>query len=210
MSNPFDGQPADTIALTSSLPAIKDPVHIVRQRWGLLRRRRGPTNRAPGVDGTVGGPSALIGRRRQRSRYRRPLNHRPAQYGRINVIDSSSEFRRCASTGSASSSTVTPAGNNKGIFLDPDSYKATIGGVNAADRNVIANNSFEGLDIDGADEADVLGNYFGVDPDGATRAANGKNVEITDTIAFDANDNEVGTTVEGAAVTTQAAMGAAT
>jgi hypothetical protein len=97
--------------------------------------------------------------------------------------------------------------NNKGIFLDPDSNSATIGGVNAADRNVIANNSFEGLDIEGADEADILGNYFGVKPDGATRAANGKNIEITDTIAFEANGDEVGTTVEGAAVTTQACDG---
>ena len=54
---------------------------------------------------------------------------------------------------------------------------------------------------------DILGNYFGVKPDGATQAANGKNVEITDTIAFKANNDQVGTTVEGAAATTQACDG---
>ncbi len=59
--------------------------------------------------------------------------------------------------------------NTKGIYIDPDSNGATIGGTAAADRNVIANNGFEGLDIEGADNADVLGNYFGVKPDGDDR-----------------------------------------
>jgi CSLREA domain-containing protein len=120
----------------------------------------------------------------------------------VNVINSSEEFEARADwlgvklDGSAGA-------NNKGIFLDPDSNGATIGGKEAADRNVFANNSFEGLDIEGADNADVLGNYFGVKPDGATQAANGKNIEITDTIAFEANGDEVGTTVEGASATSQ-------
>jgi CSLREA domain-containing protein len=116
----------------------------------------------------------------------------------INVINSSEEFDARGNwigvklDGSAGA-------NNKGIFLDPDSNEALIGGEAEAARNVFANNSFEGLDIEGADNADVLGNYFGVKPDGATVAANGKNIEITDTVAFEANGNEVGTTVASGA-----------
>jgi CSLREA domain-containing protein len=112
----------------------------------------------------------------------------------INVINGSEEFEARGDwigvklDGSAGA-------NNKGIFIDPDSNVATIGGTTDADRNVIANNSFEGLDIEGADDANVLGNYFGVKPDGTTAAANAKDIEITDTVAFEANGNEVGTTV---------------
>jgi CSLREA domain-containing protein len=112
----------------------------------------------------------------------------------INVINSSAEFEARADWIGAKLDGSAGA-NNKGIFLDPDSNGATIGGKETADRNVFANNFFEGLDIEGADDADVLGNYFGVKPDGATQAANGKNIEITDTVAFEATGNEVGTTV---------------
>lgn len=124
----------------------------------------------------------------------------------INVINSSEEFEARADwigvklDGSAGA-------NNRGVFIDPNSNDATIGGKEAADRNVFANNSFEGLDIEGADDADVLGNYFGVKPDGTTAAANAKDIEITDTVAFEANGNEVGTTVEGVPLTTTACDG---
>ena len=69
----------------------------------------------------------------------------------------------------------------------------------ATERNVFADNATEGLDIEGADNADVHGNYFGVKPDGSTPAANGKNIEITDTVAFTATGNEVGGTITGPA-----------
>jgi CSLREA domain-containing protein len=124
----------------------------------------------------------------------------------VNVINGSEEFEARADwlgvklDGSAGA-------NNKGIFIDPESNGATIGGKADAERNVFANNSFEGLDIEGADNADVLGNYFGVKPDGVTAAANAKNIEITDTFAFEANGNEVGTTIEGAALSTVACDG---
>ena len=90
------------------------------------------------------------------------------------------------------------SGSNTGIWLDPESDNATIGSTTAGQGNVFVNNAAEGLDIEGASNADVLGNYFGVKADGATVAANGKNIEITDANGFEATDNEVGTKVEGA------------
>lgn len=118
----------------------------------------------------------------------------------INVINSSEEFEARGNWIGVKLD-GTAGANNKGIFIDPDSNGATIGGATESARNVFANNSFEGLDIEGADNADVLGNYFGVKPDGITAAGNAKDIEITDTVAFEATGNEVGATIEGAALT---------
>ena len=77
------------------------------------------------------------------------------------------------------------AGGNlaAGIFIDPDSNGAAIGGTNLGQRNVISNNG-TGLDILGADDAVIRGNFFGVTPDGATAAGNtNKDIEITDSTA---------------------------
>ena len=93
------------------------------------------------------------------------------------------------------------SGSNTGIWLDPESDKAIIGGTAAGQGNVFVNNAAEGLDIEGASETEAaMGNYFGVKADGVTKAANGKDIEITDTAALSpATDNEVGDTVSGAA-----------
>lgn len=92
----------------------------------------------------------------------------------------------------------TDGGNDVGIFVGPGSDDAVVGGVEAADRNVIANNANEGLDIEGASGATILGNYFGVSPDGATAAGNAVNIEVSDSTAgagFPAVGTEIGRAV---------------
>lgn len=194
-SNPFDGKTGDTIVIASSLPTITDAVHIdgdsagqcttsAASQLGPCAEVSGPASGSAlvaeadaveidglAITGVTGAGAAAI----------RAFNGAQGLVLRDNWVGVKLD-------GSAGA-------NNKGIYLDPDSNGATIGGTAAADRNVIANNSFEGLDIEGADNADVLGNYFGVKPDGTTPAANPKNIEITDTVAFEATGNEVGTTV---------------
>jgi len=199
----FSGQVADSIALGSSLPAIEFPLTIDGDAGGVggqcateagvpgpCAEITGPTGAAAlvvedadnvaieglAVTGQTGGGSAVI-----------------------DVIDSSEEFK-AADNWLGVRLDGTSSGNTKGIYLDPGSDKAVIGGVNAGERNVIANSGFEGLDLEGASEAVIQGNYFGVAPDGVTAAPNSKNIEITDTVAFEATDNEVGATVEGAAL----------
>lgn len=199
-ANPFDGQLVDTIALTlGSLPLIIDPVHIDGDSAGQCTTQSGQAGPCAGVSGPAAGSAFFV----------------EADGVEIDGL----AITGAAGTGGSSAIQLTngaasfvardnwlgvkldgsAGANSKGIFLDPNSNGATIGGTAAADRNVFANNSFEGLDIEGADNADVLGNYFGVKPDGSTQAANGKNVEITDTVAFEANGDEVGTTVASAA-----------
>jgi hypothetical protein len=195
-SNPFDGQGTDTIALTlGSLPLIIDPVHIDGDSSGQCTTQAGQAGPCAGVNGPAAGSAFTV---EADAVEIDGLAITGAASGggsaAINVINGSEGF--IARDNWLGVKLDGNAGaNSKGIFLDPNSNGATIGGTGVADRNVFANNSFEGLDVEGADNADVLGNYFGVKPDGATQAANGKNIEITDTVAFEATGNEVGTTV---------------
>jgi hypothetical protein len=102
----------------------------------------------------------------------------------------------------------TAGANTRGIFLDPESDGAIIGGLTPEARNVIANSTNEGLDIQGASLAKVLGNYIGVGPDGATAAPNGKNVEVTSSAAQKAVGNEIGGELSPQAAGTQSCDGA--
>lgn len=203
----FNGGPGDTIVLESALPNIVGPM--------LIDGDGVNDSRCPNVTFSINGPCVEVSG---------PNASTPAlvvdnadgvtveglsitgSRTAINVIDSSSSFVAHGNWLGVKLDGA-PGGNTTGIFLDPDSNGATIGGTAAADRNVFGNNAAEGLDIAGADNADVLGNYFGVKPDGATQVANGKNIEITDTVAFEANGDEVGATVEGASATSQACDG---
>jgi CSLREA domain-containing protein len=100
--------------------------------------------------------------------------------------------------------------NGIGIFLDPGSDDATIGGLTAADRNVIGGNSVIGLDLEGVSGATIQGNYLGVTPQGDEAAPNPTNIEITDSTSgsgFPAENNEIGETIEGAALTSNACDG---
>jgi hypothetical protein len=92
--------------------------------------------------------------------------------------------------------------NATGIFLDPESDFAFIGGPNEGERNVISGNT-QGIDILGGSENSISGNYIGVKPDGTTPAPNTESVEITDSTAsggIPAVANEVGTQLSEPAI----------
>jgi hypothetical protein len=106
--------------------------------------------------------------------------------------------------------TGVPSGNGTGIFIDPESDGATIGGPEDDERNLIGKSSSVGLDIDGASDASIQGNYFGVTPKGDVAAANATNIKITDSTSgsgFPAENNEIGSTIKGAALTSDACDG---
>ena len=206
----FDGGIADTITIVTSLPAIKFPLLIDGDAGGVggqCDTAAGVKGPCVGVDGPSGG-SALTVEDANGVKIEGLAMTGAAGAGAaaINVINSSESFE-ARDNWLGVKLDGTSAGNNRGIYLDPNSNNATIGGKAAADRNVFANSSFEGLDIEGASNADVLGNYFGVKPDGVTVAANAKNIEITDRNTFKAIGNEVGTKIEGAAFTSSVCDG---
>jgi CSLREA domain-containing protein len=202
----FDGQIADTIAPAMVLPPLSSPVAL----------NAGTCLTAAGVNGPcagVNGPSGEVG---------------------LEVTADGSSISGLSLTGlsfaiviGSSSSNVTVQGNwigvkldgtagantNFGIFIDPNSDGATIGGTETVQRNVVANTAGTGLDLEGASEATIQGNYFGVGVDGETPMSNGKNIEITGRLGFipsediEAEENEVGATIEGATLTSAACDG---
>jgi CSLREA domain-containing protein len=189
----FNGQLADTITLGSLLPPIANPVGI---NAGLCATQAGQSGPCAGIEASA--LSYGLSVEDTNTVEISGLAITGATTG-IRVVNSSKSFVARNNWLGLKLDGTNGSGSNTGIWLDPDSNEATIGGVLAAQGNVFVNNSFEGLDIEGADSAKVLGNYFGVKADGVTQAANGKNIEITDTDAFSATNNEVGTTISGAA-----------
>lgn len=197
----FDGQLADTITLGSSLPAIKDPAKVI---GGDCFGEDGPDKPCAGVDGPSAASAFTV--ENANGVEIEGMAVTGAQTG-VNVIDSSEKFTArndwfgVKLDGSA-------GGNTTGVFLDPDSDLATIGGTEASQRNVFANNAANGLDVLGADGTLIEGNYFGVDPDGNTHAANNKDIEVTDSAGgFTATDTEIGATIGGAALASTACDG---
>jgi CSLREA domain-containing protein len=169
----FNGEPADTIALGSPLPITK-PIAIVGGTCEPLENIDGPCAGVSGPSGNFGiqvdnADESLIS----------GLAVTGALTG-IDVIDSSQEFKAVRNWLGVKLD-GTAGADNTGLFLDPDSDRATIG--EPGEGNVISGNNNEGLDLEGASEATIEGNYFGVAPDGSTQVANGKDIEITDSTA---------------------------
>jgi Periplasmic copper-binding protein (NosD) len=198
----FNGQLADTIAITLGELQITDEVTIDGDNGAQCVTEATVSGPCVGVSGSVG----------------------------LDVLSEDVEIKGLAITGAGigiavlNESTGFTATNNwlgvkldgsagantTGIFIDPGSDFASIGGTNAAERNVFANNSNEGLDVEGASEAVIRGNYFGVAPNGATAAPNSKNIEVTDSTAgggFAAEGNQIGRTIEGAELASAACDG---
>ncbi len=189
----FNGQLADTITLGSLLPPITNPVEI---NAGSCPTQAGQSGPCAGIEASAlsyglsvenTDTVAIAG-----------LAITGATTG-IRVVNSSKSFVARNNWLGEKLDGASGSGANTGIWLDPESDNATIGSTTAGQGNVFVNSAAEGLDIEGADNADVLGNYFGVKADGVTKAANGKNIEITDTALIAATGNEVGTTISGAA-----------
>ncbi len=206
----FDGQLADTITLGSSLPAIKDPVSVL---GGDCFGEDGPDAPCAGTKGPSGATALTV--EDANGVVIEGLAITGAQFG-IDVVGGSEGFVARNDWIGLNLSAAKEA-NLTGIFLDPGSDGATIGGLAASERNVIAGNEGDGLDLNGASDATIQGNYFGVDPPGpvglpggSQQIANGKDIEITDSTSgggVKAENNEVGATTEGSALTSPACDG---
>jgi CSLREA domain-containing protein len=198
----FNGEVAtDTIAIGSALPTIADGLDISGGRCDLAGAVKGP---CVGVAGPGAGFSLQVDADNVSIR---GLALTGALAG-INVINESQNFVAqndwlgLKLDGSESANAI-------GIFIDPGSDLATIGGTSEEDRNVFGNNT-QGLDLQGASGAQIQGNYFGVKADGVTAAPNNEDLEITDSTAsggFAAEGNEIGAAVGEPALATDACDG---
>lgn len=202
--DPFNGQLADTVELTSPLPAIKAPISLIAAgNCPLLSMSI--QEPCAGVSGPAGSSGITVEADGVTITH---LSITGARTG-IDVVDESQDFAALGSwIGVKLDGSAGP--NGTGIFIGPGSDGATIGGANPGERNVIAGNDDEGLDIEGASDAAIRGNYFGVAGDGTTRMENATNIEITDSTTgggFAAEDNEIGATIKGAPLISEACDG---
>ena len=92
----------------------------------------------------------------------------------------------------------TPGPLQTGVVFGPGSDRARVGQPSEGQGNLFANNGAAGLVLFGASEARVLGNHFGVGPDGSTPAPNGEDIEVASDASgeTDAVGNEIGTRVK--------------
>lgn len=199
----FDGQVAGTIVLGKTLPPIVDPGSINGKECSTAAGVNGP---CVGINGPSAGPALTV------------ENSEGFEIWGLAVtgaktgvqVDGSLRFKARASwfgvklDGSAGANTT-------GVLVDPGSNEALIGGEGPERGNVFANSSEDGLDIHGARNVRVLGNFFGVEKDGVTQAANKKDIEISgeevEGKEFKASGNTIGTRLSPDATATPACDG---
>jgi CSLREA domain-containing protein len=202
----FEGRLADTIHPTTSLPTITTLLAI--EGRGQCPTDAGLNGPCAGIEGLAGAPALVVedadvheGQRVEVT----GLAISGAQTG-IEVLGSAGFRARSNWFGVALDGTI--AGNETGVLLDSESNGSVIGGEGTEHRNVFAGSAGNGLDIHGSSNVKVLGNYFGVEPDGVTPAPNGADaVEVASTkvleaeteVTIEASGTEIGTRVSAAA-----------
>jgi CSLREA domain-containing protein len=189
---PFEGGVDGTIALTESLPSIADS--------GRINGRECPTD--AGVSGPCVGieaPSAEPALVVEANEVE--IEGLAVTGAQVGIAIEGAEFVKVRGSWLGVGLDGSVDGNETGIFVDPESSSARIGGEGPGAGDLFAGSTAEGLDVLGASNVRILGNYFGVEPDGATPAANGVDLEVTSTSSgeFEATGTAIGTRVSASA-----------
>ncbi len=198
----FQGSSSDTIQPGTVLPKITSPVEI---NAGTCLTAAGVNGPCAGVQGPSG-ESVFNVEADGTKIYDLAIGG--GSFG-IAVLNSTDDFVLRGSWIGFNLEGGSTANANIGVFIDPGSDGATIGGTEAVQRNVFGNNGV-GLDVEGADETTIQGNYFGVTPKGDAAAPNSKDIEVTDSTAsggFEVEDTVIGAAVGVAAAETAACDG---
>ena len=98
--------------------------------------------------------------------------------------------------GTDASGTVDLGNRNNGIYIAGDNN--LIGGVTAADRNIVSGNDDEGIDVGGSATGNIIiGNYIGTDVNGTAGLGNGNGSLTTGGIKVEGDGNQIGGTLVG-------------
>jgi CSLREA domain-containing protein len=191
----FEGQLADTIEPATALPTIVSPVAINAGTCATAAAVNGP---CAGISGPSGATALSV------EADGTTIDDLAIAGASTGIRVDAKEFEAAGNwLGIKLDGSLGTAGTN-GIAIGPKGSEATIGGTGTVQRNVIANNA-TGLDLEGADNAKVLGNWFGLKPDGTSAGSGFQDIEITDyNVINKAEGNEVGTELaEAPAVSTE-------
>jgi CSLREA domain-containing protein len=195
----FNGQEVDTIFLTSPLQTILSPVTIDAK--STCTTAGVADSPCAGLVGLSGEPVLVV---EENDVTIIGLSITSGSVG-IGVFGESTGFTASGNWIGIPMSGTNAGNAAAGIVLGPGSDGAQIGGTAAADGNVIAHNEI-GLEIKGASDATVQGNWFGRPQSGLDSEQAEVNIEITDYTASGeedkAEDNEIGATVDAAAQAT--------
>jgi CSLREA domain-containing protein len=184
----FNGENADTITAASDLPTIGEPLNIL---GGHCETEAGAGIKGPCAGVVRSGSGSLFVVDADSVKIE-GLAIEGAANG-INVINESSGFVAKNDWVGLNLKGEAVA-NGTGILLGPGVEETEIGGSEPEEGNVIGGNTFVGLDLEGASKTKVLGNYFGVAPDGTTARSSLKDIEITNSVLVtrEAKENEIG------------------
>jgi CSLREA domain-containing protein len=180
----FEGQPADTIEPATPFQTILSPVEINAGTCLTAASVSGP---CAGVSGPSGGTAFSV------EADETTIDDLAISSAETGIRVDAKEFEAAGDwLGIKLDGSLGAEGTN-GIAIGPKGADATIGGTGTVQRNVIANSS-TGLDIEGADDAKVLGNWFGLKPDGTAAGTGFQDIELTDyNVVEKAEGNEIGT-----------------
>jgi CSLREA domain-containing protein len=187
----FEGQADDTIDLSSSLPAIIDRGRINGRECPTAAGVGGP---CVGVDGPGSGPALSVEGAEEVE-----IEGLAVTSAQTAIDVAGATFLRVRSSWFGLELDGSAGGNGTGVLVGPGSNNVRIGGEGPEAGNVFVNSAGDGLHVHGARNVRILGNYFGVEKDGATPAANGENVEVTSSEELEAKDVAIGTRVSSAA-----------
>lgn len=188
----FKGQAVATIELGSSLPVITRPAFINGRTCETEANVSGP---CVGVNGPSGGPALTL------SNAEEVEISGLAMTGAQTAISLDGAPRtRVQGSWIGVALDGTLAGNGTGVLVGPGSNRSLIGGEGLEQGNVFAGNESDGLDVHGGNNVRVFGNYFGVEPDGVTPAANGgDDIEVVSAGGSEVTGTAIGTRVSSAA-----------
>jgi CSLREA domain-containing protein len=130
----------------------------------------------------------------------------------IEVLDGSEGFVATGDWFGLRLDATAQAIDTAGILLGPGADGATIGSdqLELANRNVFANSEL-GIELDGASDTKILGNYFGVGPDGEGPATLTNGISVTDYSGVPprlARHNDIGGVLTGSQAATANCDGA--
>lgn len=192
----FDGGRAipSKIALGSELPPITERATINGRECLTAAGVSGP---CVGIEGPIGEPALVVSGIEEGEILGLAMTRAQTAIslqGSTNVIVRGNWFG--VEVGGAS------PGNGTGVLVGPGSNRTFIGGEGPGQGNVFAGNAADGLDVRGAANVRVFGNYFGVEPDGVTPRANGgDDIEVASILEGpEAIGTEIGTRVNSVGV----------
>lgn len=189
---PFEGTAGATIALGSGLPAVTVPLTINGRTCDTAAGVKGP---CVGIEGVSGDPALVFESVEEVGVWGLAITG-----AQTAIVLEGSPRAKIQTSWFGVKLDGSADGNETGMLVGPGSNRGLIGSEGPEEKDVFAASVGDGLEIHGASNTRVFGNYFGVAPDGVTPRPNGgDDVEVASIEGFEAVGTAIGTRVSATA-----------